>query len=203
MSMLRCIPLACAASAVVAAGCTATAPRESALHIHPAWEASMSAGLGAAEIGDIAAAAGHYRLALDLVHRERLPSEEHAFSAYHLGDLMQRHPAAVPEDGGETALALLEEARACFAKTYGPDHPVLLPVLARLAQIRESAGDAEGAAAARDTADRIAARFFPETHFLRERFGAARPSQIVHPLEILALLADEDAQLERMVRSPD
>ena len=62
----------------------------------------------------------------------------------------------------------------------------------------------EAAKAATATADRIAVRFFPESHFLRERFGAARPALILHPLEMLALIADDELdEPDQIVQSPN
>jgi hypothetical protein len=196
--------LACLPGAITAAGCAVNPARSTeALRIHPAWEIHMAAGLDAAEMGNLDAAAGHYRSALHVARFERLPAEELAFSAYRLGDLTRQQPDTA-RDESESPLALLDEARASFEHAYGAEHPILLPVWARIAQVHESAGHDEEANAARANADRIAVRFFPETHFLRERYGAARPAAIMHPLEVLALLAaDEQGEPERVVQSPN
>ena len=188
----------------IAAGCAAPSSRGTeALRVHPAWEIHMSAGLDAAEMGELDSAAGHYRSAVHVARFERLPAEELAFSAYRLGDVICQRPE-VARGPRESALSLLDEARASFEHAYGTEHPVLLPVWARIAQTHESAGQHEEAEAARANADRIAVRFFPETHFLRERFGAARPAAIMHPLEVLALLAaEDDDEPEQIVQSPN
>jgi len=197
MSSFRRLLLVCAAFAASATACAT--PRPQVPHVHPAWEVAMAAGLDASDVGRPSAAALHYRRALAVARRERLPAEELAFSAYRLGDLIRREPQLAR---GETALALLEEARDQFRRGYGPEHPVLIPVLARLARIYAEAGDTEASEAAREGADRIAVRFFPESHFLRERFGAARPAELVHPLEVLAMLGeDESLEPEQVVKS--
>jgi hypothetical protein len=193
----------CTAFAIATGCASAPATQFDVPRIHPVWETHMAAGLDSAEIGDDAEAARHFRRAVALARIERLPSEELAFSAYRLGDLIRRVPELARTDKNETALALLDEARASFAKAYGPEHPVLLPVWARIAGILEANGEADAAASARETADRIAVRFFPEAHFLRERFGAARPAQVVHPLEVLAMLSAAEDDADQFVLSPN
>ena len=205
MSSFHRILLVCAAFALSASGCATASPRVEVPRIHPAWEVHMSAGLDAAEVGQREDAARHYRRAVDLARLERLPIEELAFSAYRLGDLIRTHPGLARN---ESALELLDEARRGFEQAYGSEHPVLLPVWARIARLHEEAGQIDAAAEARATADRIAVRFFPEAHFLRERFGAARPAEIVHPLEVLAMLGEEELgaetdEPEQVVQSPN
>ena len=173
---------------VAAAGCATAAPGGSLDPVlHPEWKHEMEAGLVAWQMGRPDAAASHYRQALHLARHEALPPEELAFSSYRLGDAIRVAPAAAR---GEDARSLLEEARRHFETAYGTEHPVLIPVWVRLAELRARAADADAAAAARAAADRIAVRFFPESHFLRERYGAARPAAMMHPLEMLFLVAE-------------
>lgn len=202
MSSFHRILLVCAAFTITAGGCLAAPVRHiEPLRLHPAWEVQMSAGMDAADVGDVSAAARHFRRAVKLAKQERLPAEERAFASYRLGDLLRLQPDAAR---GEDVLSLLEESRASFERAYGPDHPVLLPVWMRLALVHDANGATESADVARAAADRIAVRFFPEHHFLRERFGAARPAEVVHPLEVLALLGDAESEKpEQIVGVPE
>jgi hypothetical protein len=181
--------VAVAVTLIFAAGCTAPPRIEAPPPIHPLWELQMSAGLDASDLGNLDAASGYYRKAVQLARREQLPNEEMAFSIYRLGESIRVQPELAE---GETALALFGEAHQHFASAYGPHHPVLIPVLIRIAAIQAERGNAEAAAATRATADAIAARFFPERHFLRERFGTTRPAAILHPLEMLQLVGEPE-----------
>lgn len=202
LSSFHRILLVCIAGALTAAGCGSPPPREAeALRIHPNWEVHMASGLACSDLGDLDEAARHYRRAVRVARVEALPEEELAFSVYRLGDVLRERPDLAR---GETALALLNEARAHFERAYGSEHPVLLPVWARIAALQEAREERGAAEAARSTADSIAVRFFPEHHFLRERFRSAHPALLVHPLEILAILGgDEAGRPERVVRSPN
>ena len=179
-----------ATTTLLATGCTASPLRaEGPPRLHPIWAIEMAAGLDASELGELDVASRHYRDAVRLARSEQLPSEELAFSIYRLGEAIRVQPALAE---GEQALALLQEARRHFARAYGPRHPVLIPVWIRIASIQAQQGDIAAAGASRATADEIAIRFFPERHFLRERFGAARPAAILHPLEILRLIGEPE-----------
>jgi hypothetical protein len=186
MNALQRLLLVGLASALAASGCTTAAGGGStAPHIDPAWEMHMAAGLGSWELGNIDAAAYHYRRAVRLARSEQLPPEELAFSTYRLGEAIRVRPAT---SRGETALALLEESRRHLELAYGVDHPVLIPVWVRLAALKAEGGDEEGAAVSQEAADRIALHSFPKSHFLRERYGTVRPGAILHPLEVLELI---------------
>lgn len=166
----------------------------------PAWRARMAAGLDAWDLGQRTTAVRHYRAAVRLAQREGLPAEERAFSSYRLGDAIRLHPEA---GQGESAMALLDESRRHFERAYGPDHPVLIPVWVRIASLRAAGGDEAAARAARAAADRIAVRCFPESHFLRERYGSERPASLLHPLEMLQLVAAAGGETPgRVVRGP-
>ena len=183
------VALATAATIAAAAHAEPTEATEAAepAGLDPVWTARMVAGLDAWDQGDLEAAGYHFRLAVARA-RAGLPDEELGVSLYRLGDVIRVRPGL---SRGESALDLLEEARRHLARAYGPDHPVLLPVWARIALLQSRAGRVAEAEASRAAADAIALRFFPEHHFLRERFGAARAAQVVHPLEVLHLLAGE------------
>lgn len=191
-----------AALLVAASGCaTAASSGTPEPTIHPGWQLHMEAGLAASELGRPAEAERHYRRALELARRESLPREELAFSSYHLAEALRLQSEARGSRGSQrsqTALALFREARRHFEACFGADHPVLIPVWVRIAALEAASGRPEAAEAARTTADRIAVRFFPASHFLRDRFGAARPAALLHPLEILHLMgtyADTPAQV--------
>jgi hypothetical protein len=79
-----------------------------------------------------------------------------------------------------------------FAALYGPEHPVVIPILLRLAEIETRDGDPKGAAALVARADRITARTFPDSHFMRARSGDHRPAADLDPREVLQILADVD-----------
>ncbi len=181
-----------------ASGCAAaTGGGAAAPLIHPDWEHHMAAGLDAWAVGDVSSAADQYRLALHLARERQLPAEELAFSSYHLGEAIRLHPTT---SRGETALALLDEARRHFQTSYGVEHPVLIPVWVRIAQIQSDRGDDEAAANSWERADRIAVRFFPASHFLRERYGAARPALMLHPLEVLHMIGEPAAPPDQVVQ---
>jgi hypothetical protein len=171
-----------------ATSCAASPQRAQPIRIHPAWEIHMAAGLDATDIGDHASAYRHFQRAVAVARNERLPDEELAFSIYRLGEEVRTHPDAARD---EDALDLLHQARRHFDRAYGPKHPVLMPVWVRIATIQEERGNTEGAAESRVVADEIALHSFPESHFLRERFGAARPASMLHPLEVLHLIATD------------
>ncbi len=199
MSPFHRILLVCVAGALTATGCAMSPPRQADVpRIHPGWEVHMAAGLACSDLGDLDEAARHYRRAVRVARVESLPEEELAFSVYRLGDVLRERPDLAR---GETAHSLLDEARAGFEHAYGPQHPVLLPVWARIASIHDERGEPGAAEAARAAADHIAVRFFPESHFLRERFGAARPAALLHPLEVLAILGAEEDDTGRVVQS--
>ncbi len=181
-------------------GCVAAAPGGTVLPLlHPGWQAHMASGLDSWEVGDAEAAADHYRRALGIARSEALAPEELAYSSYRLAEAIRLHPST---SRGESALALLDESRRHFEAAYGTEHPVLIPVWVRLAELRSERGDEEGARSARAAADRIAVRFFPESHFLRERYGAARPALMMHPLEVLQLIGGRDRPPEQVVQGP-
>jgi hypothetical protein len=167
--------------------------------IHPGWSRQMEAGLDAWQLGHPDAAALHYRRAVQLARKERLPCEELAFSTYHLGEAIRLRPET---SRGESALALFEESRGHFEDCFGADHPVLIPVLVRIAALQAETGNPAQAEIARTRADRIAVRFFPASHFLRERFGVSRPAAMLHPLEVLDLMGAYTDTPEQVVQGP-
>ena len=197
MSALHRLLAVCLMSAVAASGCASATDGGVRATLHPSWLAQMAAGLDSSDQSDLARAAGHYRSALRLARDERLPEEELAFSSYRLGEAIRVRPET---SRGETALALLDESRRHFEAAYGAHHPVLIPVWLRIAATQADVGNDEAAAAARVAADRIAVRSFPEHHFLRERYGLARPATLLHPLEMLSLVEARTREAKQIVQ---
>jgi hypothetical protein len=190
----------CIAIAALGSACAIPQSPSAPRAIDPDWQVHMTAGQRAAELGDLDAASTHYRRALGIARSEPARTEELAFSAYHLGDTLLEHPgtswASSPRP---RAIALLEESLSAFERRYGPTHPILMPVLSRIARARSSVGEHATAAAAIARTDRIAAHSFPESHFLRERFGATPSAEVLHPAEMLKLLRQEKAPAPALV----
>ena len=168
----------------------------------PGWQDQLAAGLDASDLGDFDAAAEHFRGAREAARRVA-DTLALGFSTYRLGDLLFRHPHLAR--GSESAEVTLREALATLEAEYGPGHPVLMPVHARIARLELDRGARAEAAASLAAADAIAVRFFPEHHFLRDRFGTARPALLLHPLEVLRLISagswdDLDPDMARSAR---
>jgi hypothetical protein len=181
--------LLCLTSTFAATSCAASPPHAAhPIRIHPTWEVHMAAGLDATDVGDHAAAVRHFRRAVRVARNERLPEEELAFSIYRLSETVRTDPQLARD---EDAFDLLQESRRHFERAYGSTHPVLMPVWARIAAIQTERGDTEGAAESHAASDEIALRAFPESHFMRERYGAASPAVMLHPLEVLHLIGSD------------
>jgi hypothetical protein len=177
-------------------GAAATAGGVPGDPVYPRWKMHMSAGQGCFEVGDADGAASHYRQALRIARSQSLNDTELAFSAYRLGETIRLHPGAAR---GESALTLLDESLRHFEAAYGDGHPVLIPIWIRIAHLQTAMGDEAAADRSRTAADRIAARFFPESHFLRERYGTARPGLMLHPLDVLRLIGSPPGPTGRVV----
>jgi hypothetical protein len=199
LARLAALLIAGTVALVAASGCAAASGGGTPAGLHPQWQAHMSAGLDAWQTGNVEAAARHYRDAVKVARERGLPAEEMAFSTYRLGEAIRVRPETAR---GEAALALFEESRLHFERAYGPDHPVLIPVWVRIASLQAANGESAAAVDARARADGIAVRSFPESHFLRERYGAARPGLMLHPLEVLQLLRDQQPGSARVVQGP-
>jgi len=175
-----------AAVALAGPGCAGDPARTGA-----SWHEHMQRGALAVEAGDPATGVEQFRQALESAqeHGGSEGSNELAYSAWHLGDLCFKHPDLCQPGDAETwtLVSLL-----AFERLYGPEHPVVIPVLLRMAEIREGEGDGSAAVALRARADGITARSFPESHYLRSRLGTHRPASGLHPQELLRILADVD-----------
>ena len=151
----------------------------------------MQRGAQAVEAGDAAAGAQQFRVALEIAREDPSGSgvNELAYSAWHLGDLCFKRPGVCEPGEAELRTA---ESLDLFGDLYGPEHPVVIPVLLRMADIRAGEGDEADAARLREKADRITAQTFPESHYMRSRMGKHRPASGLHPQELLRILADVD-----------
>jgi hypothetical protein len=178
-----CAAIACAGLGV---GCASgTAHRA----IDTSWEYQMRAGAEAAREGRPEEALAFYRQALSLVSEGGHQPVRMAHSAWYVGDVCFEHPDLC--EPGE-ARQQVSRSFALFAALYGPEHPVVIPILLRLSAIDAREGDERGARQLLERADRITARTFPESHFMRSASGSHRPASDLDPMELLRILADVD-----------
>lgn len=149
----------------------------------------MRAGAEAEGAGRPEDALACYRRALEIALRQSQQPIWLAHTAWYLGDLCFEN-----EDlcASEEAALRTREALAVFAALFGPEHPVVIPVLLRLSEIDARDGRPARAAALLERADRITARTFPDSHFMRSRSGTHRPASDLDPQELLRILADLD-----------
>ena len=147
----------------------------------------MQLAVGAATQGDRVDAVAAFERARELAWHER--PDRVAYTRWHQGDMCFKRPSWCPPGEAERAT---DEAYEIFAVEYGPDHPVVIPVLLRLSEIQSERGDGEGAQRLLERADRITEQTFPESHFMRSRIGAHRPAADLHPQELLRILAELD-----------
>ena len=155
----------------------------------PGWERQMRAGVDAANAADPATAIASFERAVEAAQREPENPNRLAYASWHLGDLCFKQPDFCEPGKAERST---RQAFDAFASNYGPEHPVVIPVLLRLGDIRAGQGDAEGAEQLREQADRITERWFPESHYIRSRMGAYRPASSLHPQELLRILSELD-----------
>jgi hypothetical protein len=149
----------------------------------------MQSAVAAVERGDPETGVSEFRTALEAARDDARSPNELAYAAWHLGDLCFEHPPLCGQ--GEAEASTLEALRT-FEARYGPEHPVVIPVLLRLAEIREGQGDPAAASELREKADRITDRSFPDSHFMRARMGTHRPAADLHPQELLQILSEVD-----------
>lgn len=181
------VAVACAvASLVTFAGCASEPPRRT---LDSSWEHQMRAGAEAEGAGLHAEALTDYRRAMEIALQESHQPIRLAHTAWYLGDLcFENQDLCEP---GEAALRT-RESLAVFGALFGPEHPVVIPILLRLSEISAREGNDEQAAALLARADRITARSFPDSHFMRSRHGSHRPASDLDPQELLRILADVD-----------
>lgn len=178
------LAVAAVAVAALALGC-ASAP----LGAVNEWERQMRLAVDSLDQGDARAGVEHYQRAVEAALEEPGDPTQLAYASWHLGDACFRYPdsCAAGEAERKTRISL-----ALFGEQYGPEHPVVIPILLRLSAIEADLGDPEQAKALLEQADRITARTFPESHFMRARMGNHRPASQLDPLEILQILAEVD-----------
>ena len=149
----------------------------------------MRLAIDAVSRGDPEAGVSHYELALEAALEEPGNPNHLAYATWHLGDACFQFPEDCETGDAERKT---EISLALFGEHYGPEHPVVIPILLRLSVIKAEIGDPDAAAALLEQADRITARTFPESHFMRARMGKHRPASELHPLEILQILSEVD-----------
>jgi hypothetical protein len=149
----------------------------------------MRAGTDAARAGQSVEAAVHYRRALAISVDPPHQLSRIAYAAWHLGDVcFESPPACAPGEARQRT----ENSLHVFGALYGPDHPVVIPILLRLSEIHARNGDEAGAAELVERADAITERAFPESHFMRVQTGGHRPASDLDPQELLRILAEVD-----------
>ncbi len=153
------------------------------------WDEEMKSAREAELAGEPARAAESYRRALGAAARQPHHPGRVAAASWHLGDVCFRHDGLCHP--GE-ARHWTQESFRVFGAIYGPEHPVVIPVLLRLSEIHALEGDAAGAEELLEQADRITARAFPESHFMRVRSEGHRPASDLDPQEVLRILAEVD-----------
>ena len=149
----------------------------------------MRSGADAAAQGQSAQALAFYRQALELAVEDGHQPIRLAHSAWYAGDVCFEAPQLC--EPGE-ARRRVAQSFTIFAALYGPEHPVVIPILLRRAEIEARDGDAEEAARLVEQADLITARTFPDSHFMRSRAGDHRPASDLDPVELLRILAEVD-----------
>ncbi len=153
------------------------------------WEYQIQVGIHAVERGELALAIECFERAVALAGLNPRRLNRLASATWHLADVCFKNPGRCPPGRARRdTLASYE----IFAAHYGPEHPVVIPVLLRLSEIRAEEGDLANARALREQADRITARTFPEAHFMRARMGDHRPAESLHPTQLLEILAELD-----------
>lgn len=135
--------------------------------------------------GDPQGGVTHYERARAAAHDPR----ESAYANWHLGDACYRYDGLCGPDEAESTTRV---SLALFGDLYGPEHPVVIPILLRLSVLAARRGDADTSTALLAQADYITARTFPESHFMRARSGDERPASQLHPLQVLKILAEFD-----------
>lgn len=175
--------------AVVLLGGSACASRTPPKVPLSSWQEQMRAGVESAEAGDDASAVEAFGSAVLLARLEPGHPDQLAYASWHLGDVCFRSPQLCPpgEDERET-----QRSYDLFAAHYGPEHPVVIPILLRLSELRARAGDTQAAQALLEESDEITARTFPKSHFMRAGAGSYRPAASLHPQEILQILSELD-----------
>ncbi len=180
----RVVTTALGCAAVLGVGCASGSP-----HGGSVWDRQMRLGVESVNRGDPRAGVAHYEQALEAAREEPGKPNHLAYANWHLGDACFRYPESCASGEAERKTQI---SLALFGGQYGPEHPVVIPILLRLSDIKTQLGDPEEAEVLLEQADRITARTFPESHFMRARMGTHRPASQLHPLEILQILAEVD-----------
>ena len=170
----------------LALGCATEAPQRVS---GSNWQEQMRAGAELDSSGKPAEALAHYRRALELARQEPHDPVRLAHAAWYVGDVCFENPGLCDRSEAERRVG---QSFAIFAALYGPEHPVVIPILLRRSEIAARAGDTAAAQDLLEQADRITAQSFPDSHFMRSRSGSHRPASDLDPMELLRILADVD-----------
>ena len=175
----------------------ASAPSARALAPSPRaseWQHQTRLAAESVRSGDPAGAVAHYEEALEAaLEQEPSSVNQLAYANWHLGDACFRYPDSCDERDTDRRT---QASLALFAEHYGPEHPVVIPILLRLSLLEARRGNRAAALDLLEQADRITTRAFPASHFMRVRRGPHRPAAQLHPLQLLKILAEVD-QLDR------
>ena len=150
----------------------------------------MRVGIESNQVGDGAAAVEAFGRAVELAGLDPSRPDELAYATWHLGDACFHSPGLCPAGESERET---QASYDLFADRYGPEHPVVIPILLRLAALHARRGDAAGASALVEESDEITARSFPASHFMRAYIGSYRPASSLHPQEMLEILSEMDS----------
>lgn len=172
--------LAVAGGVLLALGC-ATSPPTPTL----TWEEETRLAVASIRRGDPQGGVAHYERAREVARKP----QQSAYANWHLGDACFRYGGlcSVGEAESTTQVSLV-----LFGELYGPEHPVVIPILLRLSVLAARRGDPDTSAGLLAEADRITARSFPKSHFMRAQIGRQRPGSQLHPLQMLRILAEFD-----------
>lgn len=178
---MRCgVAAALGCSVLLGLGCTASPPPQSRT-----WEQETHLAVDSIRRGDPQGGVTHYARAREVAQEPR----QSAYANWHLGDACYRYDGLCGPGEAETTTRV---ALALFGAMYGPEHPVVIPILLRLSVLAAGRGDADASAELLAEADRITTRTFPESHFMRAQSDNQRPASQLHPLQMLKILAEFD-----------
>ena len=161
-------------------GCAASPPPQSL-----SWEEETRLAVDSIRGGNPQGGVTHYERAREVAREPR----QSAYANWHLGDACFRYDGL---GGPGEAESTTRVSLVLFGELYGPEHPVVIPILLRLSVLAARRGDADSSAALLAEADRIITRTFPESHFMRAQSGSQRPASQLHPLQMLKILVEFD-----------
>ena len=123
----RVVTSALGCAAVLGVGCASGSP-----HGGSVWDRQMRLGVESVDRGDPRAGVAHYEQALEAAREEPGKPNHLAYANWHLGDACFRYPESCASGEAEQKTQI---SLALFADLYGPEHPVVIPILLRLSDI--------------------------------------------------------------------